>query len=95
MLRELACTGVWDAPRVDVIGALAGCAALRGLKTLHLHDVLIDDVTVSALLASPHLAGLEKLRVGYEGSLNALSDAVRERLVARFGADVYDDSIPF
>jgi uncharacterized protein (TIGR02996 family) len=95
VVRELACTGVWNAPRVDVIRTLAGCAALRDLKTLHLHNVLTTDATVTALLTSPHLAGLEKLRIGYEGSLSALSDAVRSRLVARFGTDVYDDSIPF
>lgn len=95
VLRELACTGEWNAPRVDVISALAGCAALRNLKTLHLHNVLADDATVTALLTSPHFAGVEKLKIGYEGSLSALSDAVRERLLARFGTDVYDDSIPF
>ena len=42
-----------------------------------------------------NLAGLELLRIGYEGSAGALSDAVRHRLTARFGENVFDDAIPF
>lgn len=95
VLRELSCAGMWNSPRVDVIGALAGCENLRNLKALHLQNVLVDDDTAAALLNSPHLAGLEKLRIGYEGSLDALSNALKDRLIARFSADVYDESIPF
>jgi uncharacterized protein (TIGR02996 family) len=94
VLRELVCSGVWDAPQSDVISTLAGCSELRNLKTLRLYNVLTNDATVTALLTSPHLAGLEVLQFGYEQSTRALSEAVKNRLTAQFGNEVLD-AIPF
>ena len=95
VLRELSCTGAWNAPRIDAVQALAGCADLRNLKALRLYYVRTDDAAVTALLDSPHLAGLEVFQIGSEGDATALSGAVRDRLTARFGENVFDDAIPF
>ncbi|MBM3979012.1 MAG: TIGR02996 domain-containing protein [Planctomycetes bacterium] len=94
-LRELDCAGVWDSPRADLVPILAGSPNLRNLKVLRVYDALLNDANVSALLASPHLAGLEKLQLGYEGATSTLSDDGRQRLTARFGDNVFEDAIPF
>jgi uncharacterized protein (TIGR02996 family) len=94
-LRELSCTGPWHGAQGNLIPLVASCAGLRNLKTLHLYNVIFTDSTLAALLTSPHLAGLQELRLGYEGSATTVSDAVRSQLTARFGEDVFDDAIPF
>lgn len=96
VLRELEFCAAWNqAGRADFLPTLAGCAELRGLRSLTLRYALFSENTVSALLDSPHLAGLTTLRIDIERSTNALSSALKDRLVARFGEEVFDESIPF
>lgn len=94
-LRKLACGGTWSGPQVDLISPLAHCAGLRGLKVLDVHNTRADDGALTAVLDSPHLAGLQGFHISQEGSGHSLSDAVRDRMYARFGEDVFDDRIPF
>lgn len=96
-VRELTVTGFWQIPvSPDALAPLAACEALRGLVELDARYVELNDRTVLALLDSPHLANLKCARLElYRGS-PTVSMAVKARLVARFGIEVYaDDAIPF
>jgi hypothetical protein len=68
---------------------------LSGLEALTVRDVLITGAGVTAVLDSPHLAGLKTLalRPGYDAEPLSLDAAGRLR--ERFGPDVIDDGIPF
>jgi uncharacterized protein (TIGR02996 family) len=96
LLNELDFSAVWEVQEPpDVIPALADCADLRGLKVLKLWYGAINDAAVMVLLDSPHLAGLGALRLDVDSGTPALSRAMKDRLVARFGKEAFDDSIPF
>jgi uncharacterized protein (TIGR02996 family) len=97
VLSELDFGATWETPiRADVIPALASCESLRGLKVLALRYVIFSEASVTALLDSPHLAGLTALRLDIPQATPVLSQTLRNRLVTRFGETVFDDeSIPF
>jgi uncharacterized protein (TIGR02996 family) len=96
VLRKLEFNTTWEsAIPPNVLPALADCAALRGLKALVLRHALFFEATVEALLDSPHLAGLDKLRLGIDQHTPVLSRTLKDRLITRFGQKVFDDSIPF
>ena len=96
VLIELELGAVWEAvPTPEIISFLANCAALRGLKSLILRDALVNEATATVLLDSPHLVGLEALHLSIESTTDALSLALKSRLVARFGSEVFADPIPF
>lgn len=80
---------------INVLPALAAREALRGLKLLKLRYAHYSDASVTALLASSHLAGLDAIRLDVDSGTPALARAVKGRLIARFGEEVFDDSIPF
>ncbi|QJW99205.1 TIGR02996 domain-containing protein [Frigoriglobus tundricola] len=98
VLNELHISTVWErtAPP-DVIPLLANCPALSGLKSLFLQDALFNEVTVTALMDSPHLVRLEGLvlRLFNVPTPPRLSRATQSRLFARFGPDVFVGGIPF
>jgi hypothetical protein len=80
------------APAERLIGerglhALAGCRDLAGLVALEAGLLTATDAAVAALLDSPHLAGLESLRLSRHAEAGPLSPPVVARLVARFGSN--------
>ncbi len=87
-LRELVLNAQWMSPAQDVLSAVAGCAALRGLESLIAVYALLTDATVTAVLNSPHLAGLKSLQLSTTYGAPPLKADVADRLRARFGADV-------
>lgn len=93
-VRELSCSGTWDGRRADLITPLLKGTDLRNLTTLRLYDTRITNTNLTKLLDAPLFAGLRVLVLGYDGPVQ-LSAAVRERLVARFGDNVFEDAIPF
>jgi uncharacterized protein (TIGR02996 family) len=96
MLAELEFAASWRvSPTADVLSLFAGCAELRGLKSLTVRYAIFSESTVTTLLDSPHLAGLTTLRLDLEPETHTLSQPLKGRLVARFGAEVFDPSIPF
>jgi uncharacterized protein (TIGR02996 family) len=99
ILRELTFDVVWAVPRPgDVIATLAGCVALSGLRTLAVAYARLTDEAVTAILDSPHLAGLETLTLQPEYNAGRISPELVGRLRARFGPDVLSDGfdgIPF
>ena len=96
VLRELTFS-VWEAAQSgNVLSILAGCAAFRGLELLAVTYALLTDAGVTALLDSPHLAGLKTLTLHPCYNAVPLSPKVDERLRERFGPDVIgEDDIPF
>jgi uncharacterized protein (TIGR02996 family) len=97
VLRELVFGVLWERPApADVLPALATCAELKGLVTLEVQGGLLSDSGVSAILDSPHLAGLKTCALNYGLRANPFSQQVRDRFQARFGPDLLnDDDIPF
>ncbi len=95
-LTELEFCGAWEMRTPpDVLPALANCESLRNLKSLTLRYALFSEATVTALLNAPHLTGLTVLRLDIDRATHALSWALKGRLVARFGEEVFDETIPF
>jgi uncharacterized protein (TIGR02996 family) len=95
LLRELGFSAQYTRPRpAHVIPLLAGCPALKGLVTLRVLGAGITDDAVTAILDSPHLAGLKtcELRRGYDP--NELSQAVRDRFRQRFEPDAVIEEAP-
>jgi hypothetical protein len=96
LLQELEFDALWHIQiHPNVIPILASCDALSGLKVLKLRYAHINVTSVMALLDSPHLATLDVLRLGIDRATLALSNAVKRRLAARFGREVFDGRIPF
>jgi uncharacterized protein (TIGR02996 family) len=96
VLSELEVVASWESrTRPNVMPALAGCEGLRGLRVLKLWGAVLNDDAVTAILDSPHLAGLAALRLDADRSTWALSRAVKDRLAARFGEEVFNDPVPF
>jgi uncharacterized protein (TIGR02996 family) len=96
VLSELEFAASWRvSPTADALSSLANCESLRGLKSLTVRYAIFSESTVTTLLDSPHLAGLTTLRLDIESETHGLSQALKDRLVARFGAEVFDPSIPF
>jgi uncharacterized protein (TIGR02996 family) len=97
VLRELTFGSAWEAPQPgDVLSILAGCAAFRGLELLAVAYALLTDAGVTAILDSPHLAGLKTLTLHPGYNAEPLSPKVEERLRERFGPDALgEDDIPF
>lgn len=96
-LRELQISGYWRIPVApDALALLAGCEALRGLLELDARHIVLNDRALRALLDSPHLMNLKRARLDLYRDSPAVSAAVKARLEARFGPDVFaDDAIPF
>jgi uncharacterized protein (TIGR02996 family) len=67
--------------------ALARCGALAGLVALEVGFLAATDAAVTALLDSPHLAGLESLRLSCQAGVRPLSPQITARLTARFGSN--------
>lgn len=91
-MRELHVTGFWQLPiRPDALTLLAACEALRGLVELDARYVEVNDRAVLAFLDSPHLTKLKRARLELDRNRNSpsISAAVKARLEARFGPDVY------
>jgi uncharacterized protein (TIGR02996 family) len=98
LLRELGFSAQYARPRpAHVLPLLTGCAALKGLVTLRVNGARITDAAVTALLDSPHLAGLKTCELRYGYDTGELSPAVRDRFRARFGPDavIGEDPVPF
>lgn len=96
-VRELHVTGFWHIPvPPDALTLLAACEALRGLLELDARYVEVNDRTVLALLDSPHLTNLKRARLELYRDSPSVSAAVKARLEARFGPDVFGgEDIPF
>jgi uncharacterized protein (TIGR02996 family) len=96
-VRTLHVTGFWQIPvSPDALTLIAACEALRGLAELDARYVEVNDRTVLALLDSPHLTNLKRARLELYRDSPSVSTAVKERLEARFGPDVYGgEEIPF
>ncbi len=96
-VRELQISGYWQLPvSPDALALLAGCEALRGLVELDARYVELNDRTVLALLDSPHLTNLKRARLELTRGTPSVSAAVKARLEALFGPEVYGgEEIPF
>jgi uncharacterized protein (TIGR02996 family) len=96
-LRELVFGAAWELQEPsDVIPLLVACADLKGLVTLEVHGARLTDSNVTAVLDSPHLAGLKTCNLRYGYGADSLSPTVRDRFHARFGPDAFIDAdIPF
>ncbi len=71
--------------------SLAACPFLRGLRRLRISSGVLSDTTATAVLDSPHLTGLQVLRVASWPNQrvgSVLSFVTRVRLETRFGEDV-------
>jgi uncharacterized protein (TIGR02996 family) len=96
-VRELRVTGRWQIPvPPDALALLAESAALRGLEALDARYVEVNDRTVRALLDSPNLPNLKRARLELYRHSPTVSGQLKDRLEARFGADVFGgEDIPF
>lgn len=78
----------------DVLPILADCAEFQNLKTLKVWSI-VSEAGVTALLDSPYLEELAALQLAATmTSIAALSQALQDRVFARFGQGVFVES-PF
>lgn len=74
----------WHVRNVALGEAIAGCAALSGLRRLDVRSCGLGDAGLMAIAESPHLGALESL----DATRNAIEGMTERALVARWGERV-------